>query len=93
MMIIPENKLRINPAFFTKKIGNTWVILGKDKSYYRQLNEVAGFIWSLLNTRRSIPEITNHLVKHYDVSFQAARNDVEGFIAEYVRLGLLIECK
>ena len=93
MAISSKSKLRINPAVFTRKSGKTWVILGKDKSYYRQLNEVAGFIWSLLKTPRSIPEITNHLVKHYAVSPQAARKDTEDFIEEYVRLELLIEGK
>ena len=87
----PKSKLRINPAVFTRKSGKTWIILGRDKSYYRQLSEVAGFIWLLLKIPRSIPEITDCLVKNYDVSSQEARKDTEDFIEEYVRLGLLIK--
>ncbi|MFZ5845095.1 MAG: PqqD family protein [Patescibacteria group bacterium] len=84
-----EIKYKINPGVFSKKIGQTWIILEKDKKSYRQLNEVAGFIWSLLTTPKALTHIARQVTQNYQVSPKQARQDVEDFVSYLMKLGYL----
>ena len=82
-------RYKINPGIFSKRINRTWVVLEKDKRSFRQLNEVAGFIWSRLTTPKTLSYIVRQVVQNYQVSPKQAHQDVADFLNYFARLGYL----
>ncbi|MEK7119076.1 MAG: PqqD family protein [Patescibacteria group bacterium] len=78
-------------SVLSKKIQNGWVVLEKNANYYRELNDVASILWSVLQTPRSLQELTQTVVKTFDVDTAAAEKDISIFIKKYVCNGFLEE--
>jgi hypothetical protein len=55
------------------------------------LTPVAEYIWDRLDGRKSLNEILNDVVDHFDVSKEQAESDVLEFITELVGAGLIAE--
>lgn len=53
------------------------------------LNEVAGYIWSLLDGERTVADIAALIATRYDVSLQEAERDVSAFLSKMERLGAI----
>jgi hypothetical protein len=51
------------------------------------LNEVAGYIWSLLDGKRTVADIAALIAARYEVSPEEAERDVSAFLSEMERLG------
>jgi endonuclease/exonuclease/phosphatase family metal-dependent hydrolase len=59
------------------------------KAYYT-LNATGVFIWEQLEQkRRSVAEVVEALLAHFDVSPQQAQQQVEAFLEELARQGLV----
>ena len=70
-------------SVLSKNIQNGWVVLEKNANYYRELNDVASVLWSVLQTPRSLQELTQTVVKTFDVDTVAAEKDISIFIKKY----------
>lgn len=53
------------------------------------LNETARFIWEWLDGTRSPDDIAQGLTETFDVTLQQAKKDVEEFLAELERMGMI----
>ncbi|GAB4424662.1 MAG: hypothetical protein Kow00106_21440 [Anaerolineae bacterium] len=53
------------------------------------LNEVAGYIWSLLDGERTVADIAALIAARYEVSPEEAERDVSAFLGEMERLGVV----
>lgn len=53
------------------------------------LNSTSAFIWSLLDRDRSHDELLAAVIARFDVDHDQARTDIEKFLDEVSRLGLL----
>jgi hypothetical protein len=53
------------------------------------LNDTAVCAWELLAEERSVDELTAAVVERFDVAAEIARADVQTFVDEITRLGLL----
>ena len=53
------------------------------------LNDTAAYAWELLAEERSLDELAVALVERFDVDLERARVDVQTFVDEITRLGLL----
>lgn len=80
-----------NPSIVTKKKGNTWILLEPNKKHIRELNETAGFIWSLLKKPTSPEAITKKMCQEYDAPRSEVIEDITRFLKEYKKLGLIEE--
>lgn len=78
-----------NPSIITKKNGNTWILLESNKKHIRELNETAGFIWSLLKKPTTPQAIVKKVCQEYDAPRKEIEADVEKFVHEYKRLGFI----
>jgi hypothetical protein len=65
------------------------VILGLRDTIYYGLQEVGTRIWDLLQTPRSVRQITQHIVDEYDVPEETASADVCRLIGELQQRGLV----
>lgn len=82
-------KIKRERGVFSKKIRGRWLLLEKNKEYIRELNEVASYIWGLIKKPVSINQIVTNLCQEYRVGKKKAKQDVEKFIKQYLREGLI----
>jgi hypothetical protein len=54
-----------------------------------QLNDVGATMWSLLDGTHVIEEITDLIIKEFDIDVETARTDVKAFLEELSSLGLI----
>lgn len=78
-----------NPTIASKKSENTWILLDPNKKHIRELNETAGFIWSLLKKPTTPDSIIKRMCQEYDVPRSEVAEDVARFLAEYKKFGLI----
>jgi hypothetical protein len=55
------------------------------------LNETAAFIWALLGQERTLDEVIAAVAERFEVPSAVARADIQTFLADITRLGLLEE--
>jgi transcription antitermination factor NusG len=78
----------------SRKIADEYILVPISRSIadvnsIYSLNETAGFIWGLLNGKRSVEEVRNEIVREYDVSDDEAREDVEAFLQQLIEIGAI----
>ncbi|MEK7141601.1 MAG: PqqD family protein [Patescibacteria group bacterium] len=80
-----------NHTITTKKSGSAWILLEPNKKYIRELNETAGFIWSLLKKPTTPDAIVKKMCQEYDAPRSEVIEDITRFLKEYKKLGLIEE--
>jgi Coenzyme PQQ synthesis protein D (PqqD) len=76
------------PDARVRKIRGQIVVAGTTDVY--ELSEVAAEIWRLADGTRSVTEIAATLTEHYDVTLEAAFDDVKVLVDELARAELLV---
>lgn len=83
-----------NPSLVSREVaGETIVVpickgVGDLDSVFT-FNQVGRSLWSLLETGHSVEELTNWVVKHYEVDAKQASDDVQRYLAELQEAGLI----
>ena len=54
-----------------------------------KLNDMGGYIWSLLEEHPTIERLADKIVQEYDVKPERAASDVEAFVTHLVEVGLV----
>lgn len=65
------------------------VILSMETKVLRGLNPVGSRVWELIDGRRSVEEMAGLIVEEFDVTPEAAAQDVRGFVEELLARGLV----
>ncbi|MFZ1060313.1 MAG: PqqD family protein [Candidatus Rokuibacteriota bacterium] len=65
------------------------VILSMETKVLRGLNPVGSRVWELIDGRRSVEEIAGLIVEEFDVTPEAAAQDVRRFVEELLVRGLV----
>lgn len=78
--------MRIKEGFILRKVGSQYVAAATGKASVNfngmmRLNESGAFAFRLLQEGAAKEELVNRIVAEYDVSEEAARRDVENFLA------------
>ena len=81
-----------NAAIIFTDLDDTVVMMDADKGVYFELNPIGSHIWALLETARPVTEVCDALVEEYDVTPDACRRDVLGFLAQALELGIVEPC-
>ena len=55
------------------------------------LDKVAEYIWQQLDAETTLEAIRDGVLANFDVSMEQAEADIEGFIAELLEAGLIVE--
>ncbi|MDQ1910418.1 PqqD family protein [Paenibacillus sp. GD4] len=88
-MIEVSRGYKRNTQAETLEVDGEWVILHTAKYTVTRLNEVGGLCWELLQQHRTVQELTEEVMKSYDITAQEAERDIEGFIEELRRMDLV----
>ena len=81
-VVIPEQVL-------FRDLGGESVLLHLGSGLYFGLDEVGTLIWTLLSEGRSLGEIQEHVLAHYDATAQQVEADVHRIVDELCDSGLL----
>lgn len=86
-----NRKIYIKSSVSSKLSRGKWIIIKKNDSYYRELNESAGTLWGLLQKPKTTQELIEGLISAYDIDEKSAKTDVTAFVKSYINQGLLEE--
>ncbi|MFQ5398404.1 MAG: PqqD family protein [Anaerolineae bacterium] len=84
-----KHRARIAPGLIWRQLDENTVIVSPEEGKVRVLNGVGSTIWQLLVEKRSKADIEAHLAAHYDVSPEKASEDLQAFLADLGRRGLI----
>jgi hypothetical protein len=71
------------------EVDQEWMILHAEDYTVTKLNEVGGLCWSLLKEEQSVRGIAEEMSKIYGVAAEETQGDIESFLAELLKLGLV----
>ncbi|CAN7714364.1 PqqD family protein [Paenibacillus sp. LjRoot153] len=66
-----------------------WIILNTDEYNLTKLNGVGGFCWSLLSTAQTVSSISEAIRKEYEFVDETVEEDIETFMNDMIRRGLV----
>ena len=82
-------KVRKQDDWLAAKIGGELVMMSAKKGNYIGLSEVGARIWELLETPQDIDAVCAQLQKEYDVTPDVCRAEVDTFLNEMVKHGVI----
>ena len=75
----------------TRTIQREVVVLDRAAGYVHQLNETASCVWNRCDGAHSADDIAAHLAVTYDVPLAEVLSDVSATLADFRRLGLVVD--
>lgn len=77
---------------YSKKSDEGVVLFKQGEGFVRELNEVAGLIWKMIEKGPvSVERVVRQLGKMYEVDERRAKEDVVRFVQKYLKEGLVEE--
>ncbi|GAB2560448.1 PqqD family peptide modification chaperone [Spirosoma areae] len=91
MLIDPTTQIRLAPNQSSSALGKETILLNYDAGTYYELNEVGGFIWSLLQTNKTmtVQEIQARILDEFDVEPAVCQSELASFLANLLREKLI----
>lgn len=89
---ILKGRIKANPSVvFTDLEDGSAVLLDLDSKFYYSLNETGCFMWQVFEGQGDIPikDLVSRMVVEYDVTEEDARRDIEEFIGDLAKEGLI----
>lgn len=82
MVLTPETRLQRVLSQSSSVLGKETIILNYEVGNYYELNEIGGFIWSLLQDHQSITvdEIKAKLLDEFEVDEAVCQNELTTFL-------------
>jgi hypothetical protein len=80
--------VRRNP-YEAIQLDGEWIILNTDDYTVTQLNEMGGFCWSMLNQTQTLQSLIEAVHDKYESVNETVEEDIEAFLSDLVRCGLL----
>lgn len=72
-----------------RRIGEETVIVSSDGEVLHSMNDVATFIWGLLDGNTPLSSIAARVCEEYEVSREVAEKDLRSFVDELLEKGLV----
>jgi hypothetical protein len=79
-----------NNKTISGRLHDELVMMDIDQGKYFSLNPVATRIWDLLDEPKGIEELCGSLMDEYEVREDQCREEVDVYLAEMVKLGLVM---
>jgi len=84
-----DSNVSISPDVMVRQIGDETVLLDLNTERYLGLDDVSSRIWQAVTADASIQSAYETLLAEYEVDPETLRKDVDDFVQELVRLGLV----
>ena len=86
-----STKFKIRKSTLKTKIEDTLVILNTDSGKYIELNPSASFIFEQIEKGMNVEEIEEEITKIYEVKRELVTSDLNTFIKEATKVGIIRE--
>ena len=88
--------MKRNPDFILRKVAGEYVLVSTGKSLAKfsgiiTLNEQTASLWKLLEKDSTVEELVKGITDEYEVSEEAAREDILKMLTQFKLLGMLAE--
>lgn len=82
MVLKPTTCIQSTQQQSSSVLGNETIILNYEAGNYYELNEIGGFIWSLLQKRQvlSVEKIKEQLLEEFDVNESVCQQELMSFL-------------
>jgi hypothetical protein len=74
--------MRRKDGTLARLVGDEIIVLHVDSGRYFELNNVAAFVWELLETEIEVDDIVAQVEQTFDIDTQTAVRDVHAFLDE-----------
>ncbi|SDS28712.1 Coenzyme PQQ synthesis protein D (PqqD) [Paenibacillaceae bacterium GAS479] len=89
MTVLTNQLLQRQEFIETAELDGEWVLLDLDSHSITKVNEMGGYIWELLENSQTISQLTDRIASEYDADRAQVQSDVEAYVAELIRVGLI----
>ncbi len=91
MTFTPTTQIHLLPTQSSSVLGTETIVLNYELGNYYELNEVGGFIWSLLNEKKvvSVGEIQEKLLDEFEVDPAVCQEELTLFLENLLREKLI----
>ncbi|GAB3802324.1 hypothetical protein GCM10028819_31360 [Spirosoma humi] len=91
MPLTLNTRVQLLPNQSSSVLGNETILLNYEAGNYYELNEVGGFIWALLQDKKSllVHEIQAQLLEEFDVEPAVCQNELMLFLDNLLREKLI----
>ncbi len=82
MTINPHTRIQIAQSQSSSMLGKETIVLNYELGNYYELNEMGGFIWSLLQANKEMPvdKIKAHLLEEFEVEASVCQQELVLFL-------------
>ena len=84
-----DSKVLLSPDVMVREVGGEIVVLDLKTEKYLGLDEVATSMWQALTAAESVEAAYEVLAAEFDVEGEQLRRDLDEFIQELIKLGLI----
>ena len=84
-----DSNVSISPDVMVRQIGEETVLLDLNTERYLGLDDVSSRIWQEVTAGASVQAAYETLLSEYEVDPETLHKDVDNFVQELVRLGLV----
>jgi DNA-directed RNA polymerase delta subunit len=85
----PEDRLSRSAEMLSTELDEETVLMSIDAGAYYGMEKTARFIWEKLKTPMTFSALVDEMVKEYEIAPEDCAADLQGFLAEMEREGLL----
>lgn len=91
MLFTPTTQIQLVPNQSSSVLGQETILLNYERGNYYELNEVGGFIWSLLQDKKSlsVQEIQENVLEEFDVEPAVCEQELTTFLDNLFREKLI----
>lgn len=82
MIITPHTRIQIAQSQSSSILGKETIVLNYEVGNYYELNEMGGFVWSLLQANKvmSVDKIKEHLLEEFEVDESLCQKELVLFL-------------
>lgn len=84
-----DSKVSISPDVMVREVGGESVVLDLKTERYLGLDDVATSMWQAVTAADSVQAAYEQLAGSFDVEGEQLRSDLDNFVQELLRLGLV----
>ena len=92
-MLTLETRLSKNTKIPWRLIEGEAILIDSEGGELIRMNEVGAEIWKLIDGRRTLGDLIEHLMASFEVSERRARKDVQRFVQRLLRQELVEESR
>ena len=91
MIITPDTRVQLVANQSSSVLGNETILLNYEAGNYYELNEVGGFVWALLQDKKTllVRDIQTALLDQFEVEPSVCQAELEQFLDNLLREKLI----